>query len=80
MKQKVGTILDEEILRRLKEEAVRERRSMNAIVEEALASYFAGKSRDVSLRLSSVERLCSRPFHLSLRRLAALLEEDGFDQ
>jgi hypothetical protein len=53
---------------------------MNAIVEEALASYFAGKSQDASLRLSAVERLCSRPFDLSHRRLNALLEEDVFYQ
>ena len=80
MKQKVGTILDEEILRHLREEALREKRSMTAIVEDALASYFTSRAKDASLRLAALERLCSRPFKLTPRQLTALLEEDYYDQ
>jgi hypothetical protein len=80
VKQKVGTLLEEDTLRRLKEEAVREQRPMSDIIEEALTSYLNGGARHSSVRLAALERLCSRPFTLTRRQLASLLEEDYYDQ
>jgi hypothetical protein len=80
MRHKIGTVLEEGTLRRLKEEAVKEQRPMSAIIEEALTSYLNGSTRHSSVRLAALERLCSRPFKLTRRQLASLLEEDYYDQ
>ncbi|MGA2262481.1 MAG: hypothetical protein ABSH28_13725 [Acidobacteriota bacterium] len=79
MKQKIGTVLDENTARRLKERSVQERRPMSEIITDALSNYMHG-GRNAVLRLAAVERLCSRPFRLSNRQLVALNHEDYFDQ
>jgi hypothetical protein len=42
MKNKVGTLLDEITLRKLKEHAANEGRSMSGIIDEALTDHFEG--------------------------------------
>lgn len=80
MKTKIGTVLEKEIVQKLKEQALKEGRPMNEIIYDALVQYFQGQKGQENLRQVAVERLCSRPFQLSLQELNEILEEDYFEQ
>jgi hypothetical protein len=79
MKQKIGTVLDSDTARRLKERSAQERRPMSEIIAEALSTYLNGGVR-TELRMAAVERICSRPFRLTGQQLAALNGEDYYEQ
>ncbi len=55
MKQKVSTIMDESLFRRVKLEAVRQGRTLSAILEEALGAYLSGTRGSRPPSGSSVE-------------------------
>ena len=80
MKTKVGTVLDKEVVQQLRERAAKEGRSMNEIIYDALTRYFQSSSQMSDERRAAVERLCSRPFQLSIQELNEIIEEDYFDQ
>lgn len=80
MKTKVGTVLDKEVVQQLRERAAKEGRSMNEIIYDALIQYFQTSAKRGDQRRAAVERLCSRPFRLSLQELNEILEEDYFEQ
>lgn len=80
MKTKVGTVLDKEIVQRLREQSAIEGRSMNEIIYDALVHYFQSRLKQTDLRKAAVERLCSRPFQLTVEDLNEILEEDYFEQ
>ena len=80
MKTKVGTVLDKEIVQQLRERAAKEGRSMNEIICDALIQYFQTGAKRSDQRRAVVERLCSKPFRLSLQELNEILEEDYFEQ
>jgi len=80
MKTKVGTILDHEVVQQLREQAAKQRRSMNEIIRDALLLYFQAGQRKKDMRRRAVERLCSRPFRLSLPEINEIIDEDYFEQ
>ncbi len=80
MKTKVGTVLEEEVVQRLREQSAKEGRSMNEIIYDALVHYFQKGQKQREMRRAAVERLCSRPFQLSTQELNEILEEDYFEQ
>lgn len=71
MRRKIGTTLDAALYERAKEAARREGRSLNEVIEEALAHYVA---RDDS-RASLVEQTRGS-FKVSERIFRAVLDED----
>jgi energy-converting hydrogenase A subunit M len=78
--KKIGTIIDEEIAKRLKEQSIKESRSMSDIIQDALVRYFQTDIKQSSFRRDAVERLCSRPFNISVEELNEIMEEDYYDQ
>ena len=80
MKTKIGTILNEDIVQQLREQAAKQNRSMNEIIHDALTFYFRANQTHKENRHRAVERLCSRPFNLSLNEINDILEEDYFEQ
>lgn len=80
MKTKVGTLLENKILKKLKEYSVRENLPINEVIEKALTNYFRGESKPIELRLQSVEKLCSRPFNLTFDEMNGIIEEDYYGQ
>jgi hypothetical protein len=79
MKQKIGTVLDADTARRLKERSVQEGRPMSEIIAVALSNYLNGGAR-ADLKRAAVDRLCSQPFRISRRDLIAINAEDYYDQ
>ncbi len=80
MKTKVGTVLEKEVVRQLRQRAAKEGRSMNEIISDALTNYFRVSDKPAEQRREAVKRLCSKPFQLSPRELNEILEEDYFEQ
>jgi hypothetical protein len=81
MKTKIGTILEDEVVQKLKGFSVRERRPMSDIIEEAIVTYMqTGNSRKQDFRLAALKRLCVRPFILSNNAWKELSEEDYYEQ
>lgn len=80
MKTKVGTILEDEVVRQLRQFSAKENRSISEVIEEALRKYFAGGLKPRDQRLLAVEKLCSAPFKLSSEELEEIIDEDYYGQ
>lgn len=80
MKTKLGTVLEDDILRDLKAHAVKEGRAISDIIQDALLRYFHAAPKEASIRLAAVDKLCSRPFNLSPHELEEIIEEDYYEQ
>lgn len=80
MKTKIGTVIEDDIYKRLKEYSVKENRQISEVIESALLNYFQGGTRSRELRKEAVERLCSKPFNISIEELNNLMEEDIYGQ
>jgi hypothetical protein len=80
MKTKIGTILEDDVVQKLKECAVKERRPINEIIQEALTRYLACGPIQRDLRKSAVVHFCSKPFNLSANEVREIVEEDYYEQ
>jgi hypothetical protein len=79
-KVKIGTIIDADILRLLKERAAREGRTIYGLIEEAVLKAEQQESMDLEMRLKSLERLLSMRFDISDSDWKAIMEEDYYAQ
>lgn len=81
MKTKIGTVLEDEVIQKLKERAHNERKPISEIIQEAIITYMqVGGSRKQELRLAALKRLCSSPFNLSHDDWKEIMEEDYYEQ
>lgn len=78
-KEKVGTILDKDLLQKVKERSVKEGRTISDIIQDALIKYNEASSTNSELRRAAVSRFCSKPFNLHISELNELLNEDIFE-
>jgi metal-responsive CopG/Arc/MetJ family transcriptional regulator len=78
-KEKVGTVLDKDLLRRVKERSAREGRTISDIIQDALIKYNDTDSTKSELRRAAVNRFCSRPFNLNTKEINDLLNEDIYE-
>lgn len=78
-KEKVGTVLDKDLLRRVKERSAREGRTISDIIQDALIKYNDTDSSNSELRRAAVNRFCSRPFNLNTKEINDLLNEDIYE-
>ena len=79
-KVKIGTILDEEIVQRLKERSAREGKSISALIEDALLRYDRADVFEREVRLKALDQLFSLRFNIAEDDLRSIMEEDVFDQ
>ena len=79
MKQKVGTILEEEVLRRAKRKALEEGRPLSDVIQDALESYLSQDRPEPAKRDAAYQLFCERPMRLSKEQFRAVLEEDAWD-
>ncbi len=79
-KVKIGTVLDEDILRRLKERAAREGRTIAALIEEAVLKYEQEEAFAREMRLRALESVFAVKFNISREDFEAIMEEDYYDQ
>jgi hypothetical protein len=77
---KVGTILDEKVVERLKERSHNEHKSISAIIEEAVLRFDSTQSADAVLRLRALESAFAVRFNISNDDLRAIMDSDYYDQ
>ena len=76
MRRKIGTLLDERLLKRAKGRAVREGKSLNELLEAALEAYLARRSARSSRRLVDEGW---EAFRVTRRQLTEALRHDLLD-
>jgi hypothetical protein len=81
MKTKIGTIMEEDVVERLREFSVRRGRSISDVIQDAVITYMqGGGDRKKELHLAALKRLCSKPFNLSPEAWKEIMEEDYYEQ
>ncbi len=75
MKIKIGTVMDAEIARKLKELSARAGRPFSDLLQDAAVHYLDRRPGMHEQRKQSVERFCSKPFELKKADIQKILEE-----
>ena len=78
MRRKVGTVLREELLWKAKRAAVREKKTLSFLLEEALQEYLARLEGRVPARGKSLVAETRGAFKLSKKLLEAVMAEESF--
>ncbi|MCF8243445.1 MAG: ribbon-helix-helix protein, CopG family [Melioribacteraceae bacterium] len=78
-KEKIGTVLEKEVIKKIKKLALDEGRGISDIIQDAVLNYEkAGKSKLIT-RKEAVNRFCSKPFKISQKEAEKLLNEDYYE-
>jgi hypothetical protein len=80
MKKKVGTLLEQDVLRRAKRRAADEGRPLSDLIQEALENYLLSRAVEPARRESAYQLFCERPMKLTRAQFKAVLEENAWDQ
>lgn len=79
MKRKVGTLLEEDVLRKAKRRAVDEGRSLSGLIQDALESYLSTRTVDPAKRDAAYQLYCEHPMKLTSAQFKSVMEEDAWD-
>jgi hypothetical protein len=79
MKQKVGTLIEEEVMRLAKRRAAEEGRSLSGVIQDALVQYLRRKGASPKERKMAYHLFCERPMKLTPEQLRNVLEEDMWE-
>jgi hypothetical protein len=79
MKQKIGTVLEEDVLRRAKRRAADESRPLSDVIQDALERYLSQGVPQPARRDAAYQLFCERPMLLAPEQLKTVLEHDSWD-
>jgi hypothetical protein len=79
MKQKVGTLLEQDVVRRAKRRAADENRPLSDVIQDALERYLSDGIAEPARRDAAYQIFCERPMRLAPEQLKAVLEHDSWD-
>ena len=79
MKQKIGTVLEEDVLRRAKRRAADESRPLSDVIQDALERYLSEGVPQPAQRDAAYQLFCERPMRLAPEQLKTVLEHDSWD-
>ena len=79
MKQKVGTQLEEDVLRRAKRRAADERGPLSDLIQDALEKYLSEGVPEPARREAAFKLFCERPIKLAPEQFKAVLEHHSWD-
>jgi hypothetical protein len=79
MKRKVGTLIEDEVIRLAKRRAAEEDRPLSDLIQDALVSYLNKKAPDPKKREEAYRVFCERPFRISRPQFEEILKEDAWD-
>lgn len=77
-KVKVGTVIDSDVLKKMKEKSKREGRQISEIIHDALTRYNEVTPVNSRIQKEALNRFCSKPFNISVKELNEILNEDVF--
>jgi hypothetical protein len=79
MKQKIGTLIEEDVMRLAKRRAAEEGRPLSDLIQDALVQYLSPGAASAKEREMAYHLFCERPFKLTPEQFRDLLEEDPWD-
>ncbi|MDF0665505.1 MAG: hypothetical protein P0119_05430 [Nitrospira sp.] len=79
MKQKIGTQIEEAIMKLAKRKAAEEGRSISHLIQDALVQYLRKDAAAPSERRMAYHVFCERPMKLTPEQLRHVLEEDMWE-
>jgi hypothetical protein len=79
MKQKVGTLIEEEIMKLAKRRAAEEGRPLSDVIQDALVRYLRKEAASPKERKMAYHLFCERPMKLTPEQLRNVLEEDMWE-
>ena len=79
MKQKIGTIIDQEVIKLAKRRAAEEGRPLNDLIQDALISYLNRNVSDPHERDAAYLLFCERPIRLSSAQFQQVIDEDTWE-
>lgn len=79
MKQKIGTLIEEEVMRLAKRRAAEEGRPLSDVIQDALVQYLSAGAANPKERDMAYQLFCDRPLKLKPEQFRQVLEEDVWD-
>lgn len=79
MKRKLGTLVEEKVMRLAKRRAAEEGRPLNELIEDALVRYLREHSPSPKEREMAYQLFCERPMKIPTEELRHLLAEDMWE-
>ncbi|HWP60201.1 MAG TPA: hypothetical protein VNL14_20070 [Candidatus Acidoferrales bacterium] len=79
MKQKIGTLIEQDIMRLAKRRAAEEGRPLSDLIQEALVQYLRKDAATPKERKMAYHLFCERPMKIPPKQLRHILEEDAWD-
>lgn len=76
MKQKIGTLIEEKLMRLAKRKAAEEGRSMSDLIQDALEQYLKKGAATSRERQMAFHLFCEQPMKIPRAQLRYLLDED----
>ncbi len=80
MKHKLGTLIEEKVMRLAKRRAAEEGRPLNELIEDALVRYLSAHAPSPQEREMAYHTFCQSPFKLTPIEFRQVLEEDFWDR
>ena len=77
MKRKVGTLIEEDVIKLAKRRAIEENRPLSDLIQDALVAYLGNKAPDPRTREAAYRTFCEHPIRLNPKQFKGLLEEDA---
>lgn len=79
MKQKIGTVIEVDLLRRAKRQAADEHRPLSDLIQDAVDRYLTAKMPTPDRREAAYRLFCEQPMRISPEQLREILQEDAWD-
>lgn len=79
MKKKVGTLIEEEVVKLAKYRAADEGRPLSDLIQDALVSYLSKSVPKPKQREAAYQIFCERPLRISRDQFQQILQEDPWD-
>ena len=80
MKRKVGTLIEEDVIKLAKRRAVEENRPLSDLIQDALVAYLRNKVPEPRIREAAYRAYCEHPIRLSRKQFKEVLKEDAWDR
>ena len=79
MKKKIGTLIDQKIMRLAKRRAAEEGRPLSDLIQDALVQYLSPDAATAKEREIAFHMFCERPLKLTPEQFRQVIEEDAWD-
>jgi len=79
MKQKIGTVIESDVLRRAKRQAADEGRPLSDLIQDALDRYLTAGMLAPEQREAAYNLFCQQPMRITPEQFREILQTDAWD-